>query len=142
MTDTDLSARRREIIRQYFRYVDTGDARILDLYTDDVELLFPKFGRTRGKDAMRTFGARMSAMLGRLEHDIEGLAFVEAGNTIVVEGREWGEMADGTPFPDGEISQGLFCNVFEFDGELIQAVRIYVDPDFTSRDQPRISALR
>lgn len=91
---------------------------------------------------MRTFGARMSAMLGKLEHDIEGLAFVEAGDTVVVEGREWGEMADGTPFPDGDISHGLFCNVFEFDGDLIKAVRIYVDPDFTSTDKLRIEALR
>ncbi|RIV88690.1 nuclear transport factor 2 family protein [Aurantiacibacter xanthus] len=137
-----MSARRREIVRQYFRYVDAGDGRIMDLYTDDVELLFPKFGRTRGKEAMRRFGARMGAMLGKLEHDIDALAFVEAGDTIVVEGREWGEMADGTPFPDGDISQGLFCNVFEFEGELIKAVRVYVDPDFTSADQSTIRALR
>lgn len=137
-----MSTDRHEIIRQYFRYVDAGDARIMDLYTDDVELLFPKFGRVRGKGEMARFGAKMSAMLGRLEHDIEGLHFIDAGNTIVVEGREWGEMADGTRFPDGKISNGLFCNVFEFDGDLISAVRIYVDPDFPNLDQARIDALR
>lgn len=91
---------------------------------------------------MRTFGARMSAMLRKLEHDIDGLTFIEAGDTIVVEGREWGEMADGTAFPDGEISTGLFCNVYEFEGDLIKAVRIYVDPDFSSADKQRIAALR
>lgn len=137
-----MSSNRREIIRQYFRYVDAGDARLLDLYTDDVEILFPKFGRAQGKDAMRRFGAKMSAMLGRLEHDIDGLHFIEAGDTMVVEGSEWGEMADGTLFPDGDISNGLFCNVFEFEGDLISAVRIYVDPDFPSLDKDRIRALR
>lgn len=132
----------RKIIRQYFHYVDTGDARILDLYTDDVELLFPKFGRVRGKNEMRRFGEKMSAMLRTLKHDIDGLRFIEAGDTVVVEGREWGEMADGTPFPDGKISHGLFCNVFEFEGDLIKSVRIYVDPDFPSLDKVRINALR
>ena len=81
-------------------------------------------------------------MLNKLEHDIDGLRFIEAGDTIVVEGREWGEMADGTPFPDGVVSQGLFCSVFEFEGERIRAVRIYVDPDFPSLDHTRIAALR
>jgi ketosteroid isomerase-like protein len=137
MTEADVKVWCRETIRRYFRYVDAGDSRLRDLYTDDVELLFPKFGRTRGKDGMRVFGARMAAMLGRLEHDIDGLTFIEAGDTVVVECREWGEMADGTPFPDGEISQGLLCNLFEFDGDLIKAVRIY----FTSTDKARIDAL-
>lgn len=80
-------------------------------------------------------------MLARLEHDIEGLRFIEAWDTIVVEGREWGEMADGKPFPDDKISHGRFCNVFEFRGDLISAVRIYVDPDFPGRDTERIRAL-
>ena len=142
MTQQNLNESRRETIRCYFRYVDAADPRILDLYTDDVELLFPKFGRARGKDGMRRFGEKMAAMLRRLQHDIDGLHFIESGDTIVVEGREWGEMADGTPFPDREISNGLFCNVFEFSGELISAVRIYVDPDFPNLDTTRINALR
>lgn len=142
MTQPDLDARRRDTIRQYFRYADSGDVRILDLYTDDVELLFPKFGRARGKDAMRTFVTRISAMLRKMEHDIDGLRFIQAGDTVAVEGREWGEMADGTSFPDRKVSEGLFCNVFEFDGDLIKAVRIYVDPDFASLDAARIEALR
>lgn len=137
-----MSSNRPNIVRRYFEYVDSGDARLLDLYTEDVELLFPKFGRVQGLEGMQRFGAKMSAMLNWLKHDIDGLRIYEAGDTVVVEGREWGEMADGTRFPDGEISQGLFCNIFEFEGDLIRAVRIYVDPDFPSLDQTRIAALR
>jgi hypothetical protein len=60
----------------------------------------------------------------------------------VVEGTESGVAGDGTPWPDGEVSQGRFCNVFEFNGDLISALRIYVDPDFTSSHQDRIRQLR
>ena len=133
---------RREMIRQFFRYADAGDVRALDFYTDDVELTYPKFGTAVGKAAVKTFITHMSGVFRKLEHDIEGLSFIEDGNRIAVEGREWGEMADGSPFPDGKVSHGLFCNVYEFDGDLIRAVRIYVDPDFTSSDDATIGTLR
>ena len=133
---------RQDIVRLYFEYVDHRDVRLMDLYTDDVELLFPKFGSGKGKADMQRFGEKMGAMLNWLKHDIEGLHIIEAGDTVVVEGRVWGEMSDGTAFPDGNISQGRFCNVFEFEGDLIRAVRIYEDPDFPSTDQARIDALR
>jgi hypothetical protein len=32
---------------------------------------------------------------------------------------------------------GHFCNVFEFRGDLISRVHIYLDPDYASEDQPR-----
>jgi ketosteroid isomerase-like protein len=138
----ETSERRREIIRQYFHRVDARDPALFDLCTDDVELVYPKFGTHRGKAAMRAFGARMGAILARLEHDIDGLRFVDSGDTIVVEGREWGELADGTPFPDGSVSQGRFCNVFTFEGDLIASVRIYVDPDLASNDDERVRLFR
>lgn len=138
----ELMMTRREMILAYFQRVDERSTDLFDLFTDDVELFFPKFGTARGKDGMRAFGAAMSEMLGHLRHDIEGLRFIEADDAVVVEGREWGEMADGTAFPDGEVSQGLFCNVFEFRDGLISAVRIYVDPDFPSLDKQRVAALR
>jgi hypothetical protein len=33
----------------------------------------------------------------------------------------------------------LFCNVFEFEGELIKRVHIYADPDFNSADAARVA---
>lgn len=80
-------------------------------------------------------------MLNYLKHDIDHLRFLDAGETVVVEGREWGEMSDGTQIPDGKISHGLFCNIFEFRDELICSVRIYVDPDFPNHDDAKIKAL-
>ncbi|ENU37510.1 MULTISPECIES: nuclear transport factor 2 family protein [Acinetobacter] len=132
---------KKAVIRRYFQYIDNRDSRILDLYTEDVELLFPKFGRHYGKEAMILFAERMTKMLNQLQHDIENLVFLDAGEKVVVEGREWGEMADGTPFPDGKVSQGLFCNIFEFRDQLISSVHIYADPDLPSLDHVRIKAL-
>ncbi|NEE00821.1 nuclear transport factor 2 family protein [Phytoactinopolyspora halotolerans] len=132
---------RAELVREYFRKVDAGDPSLIDMYTDDVELYFPKFGLGRGKDDMVEFARRLTRDLGSLEHDIDGLDIMVAGDRIVVEGREWGTTADGRPWPDGEVSTGRFCNVFTFRGDLISAVHIYTDPDFTSSHEAKVRQL-
>lgn len=142
MTDAhDQDARRTEIVREYFCRVDAGDPTLIDLYTDDVELYFPKFGFGRGIDDMVDFAQRIGADLGSLTHDIDGLEFVVAGDRVVVEGAERGTTADGTPWPDGRVSTGRFCNVFTFRGLLISSVRIYTDPDFASTHREKVEQL-
>lgn len=133
---------RLETVRSYFRKVDAKDASLLDLFTDDVAFFFPKFGLARGKAAVAEFGRRIGADAARITHDIDGLVFTVDGDRIAVEGREWGVTADGRAWPDGEVSQGRFANVFEFDGPLIRRAFIYVDPDFTGEDRQRIARYR
>jgi hypothetical protein len=91
---------------------------------------------------MGKFGQLFGKYLKSIQHDISNLKHIVQGNLVVVEGSEKGEMADGTQWPDGVISQGLFCNVFEFDGEIITRLHVYVDPDFASADTDRVRALR
>lgn len=129
-------------IAAYFRGADSRDPAWLDLFTEDVELFFPKFGLTRGKAAVAGFGARLAAELKNLEHDIPGLRSIVAGDTIVVEGTEGGVTRSGLRWPDGVVSQGRSCDVFTFAGTLIRSIHIYVDPDFTSADRDRIRILR
>lgn len=133
MSDT-LSEERVERIREYFRLVDERDPSLLDLFTDDVLFYFPKFGSGRGKAALAQFGARIGSYLDHLEHDIDGLIFTVQGDRIAVEGQERGVTKAGVSWPDGVISQGRFCNVFEFEGLLMSRTHIYVDPDFTGSD--------
>lgn len=133
---------RIEAIRTYFRRVDDRDPALLDLFTDDVQFYFPKFGMATGKAELARFGERLARELRSLAHDIDGLIFTVDGKRIAVEGKEWGITTAGEKWPDGEISQGRFCNVFEFDGPLISRTYIYVDPDFTSADQPRLQRYR
>lgn len=133
---------RIETIRDYFRKVDAKDPSLLDMYTDDVEFFFPKFGVARGKAAIAAFAERFTKDAVKLSHDIDGLVFTVDGDRIAVEGHEWGMTEDGRAWPDGEISQGRFANVFEFDGPLIKRAFIYVDPDFTSEDRQRVALYR
>lgn len=84
----------------------------------------------------------MTTELENLEHDIGGFNYIVSGNSIVVEGTERGVTRNGVHWPDGVVSQGRFCSVFEFDGVFIRRMHIYVDPDFTSEDQDRIRILR
>ncbi|WNG39418.1 hypothetical protein F0U61_41455 [Archangium violaceum] len=133
---------RLRTVQDYFRKVDLRDPGIMELFTDDVQLFFPKFGVSRGKAELARFSQRLTNYLESIEHDIEGFRYVVSGDSIVVEGTERGVTRAGVHWPDNEISQGRFCNVFEFDGPLIRRVHIYVDPDFTSEDLERIRLLR
>ncbi|MFC9894239.1 nuclear transport factor 2 family protein [Nocardia sp. NPDC127579] len=143
MTSTapDHTEQRIAIVRRAFELIDAGDPALLDLYTDDVELYFPKFGVGHGKRDMAEFAQRLWTDLSSLEHDIDGLDIMVAGDRIIVEGREWGTTADGRRWPDQRVSTGRFCNVFTFRGTLISAVHIYVDPDFTSSHEPKVRQL-
>ncbi|MCZ0732870.1 nuclear transport factor 2 family protein [Phreatobacter sp. AB_2022a] len=142
MTGNTLDAARIAIIKAYFAKIDRGDASYLDDVTDDVELFFPKFGTGRGKADLILFGKRLGRDLQSLAHDIDGFSYIVSGNTIVVEGRESGVTAAGIAWPDGEISQGRFCNVFDFQGLKMRRIAIYVDPDFASTHADRIHLLR
>jgi len=139
LPDTEV---RRKAVETYFRRVDARDPRLADLFTEDAEIFFPKFGRARGKEALARLGGALEAQLESLEHDIEGLRYIVAGDFIAVEGQERGVMRDGKHWPDGIISEGRFCDVFEFEGSLIRRIYIYVDPDFTNADGDRLRAFR
>ncbi|UGT44840.1 nuclear transport factor 2 family protein [Nocardia yamanashiensis] len=140
-SEADLTTHRIAIIRRAFELIDAGDPALLDLYTDDVELFFPKFGVGQGKQDMAEFARRLWLDLSSIEHDIDGLDYMVAGDRIIVEGRERGTTADGRRWPDQRVSTGRFCNVFTFRGTLISAVHIYVDPDFTSSHQEKVRQL-
>ncbi|WP_236688233.1 antibiotic biosynthesis monooxygenase [Empedobacter falsenii] len=83
----------------------------------------------------------MTSILKGLSHDIENFNYIISGNMIVVEGTEKGITINDKPFPDNVTAFGKFCNVFEFEGNLIKRVHIYVDPDFTSEDNVRMARL-
>ncbi|AXX92729.1 hypothetical protein CPU12_02555 [Malaciobacter molluscorum LMG 25693] len=130
-----------ELVIEYFKKVDNGDSSYLELFTDDVDFFFPKFGQKKGKNALVEFGNRMGSSLRSIWHDIDGFQIISVDNKVVVEGQEGGVMSDGTSWPDNNISIGRFCSVFEFTGKLISRMYVYVDPDFPSRDLERISIL-
>ena len=137
MSDPVLDRTRIEVATDYFRKIDSGDPAILDIMTDDVEVYFPKFGIGYGKAAFGDVAKGLMGSLQSIRHDLDQMRFHVAGDHVIVEGFESGVMADGTPWPVEGRSEGRFANVFEFEGELIKRVFVYVDPDFASTHQER-----
>jgi S-formylglutathione hydrolase FrmB len=134
---------KRQVIR-YFEKIDASefDETYYDLFSEDVELYFPKFGFAHGTSGLKLFSKTMSRHLKSLDHDIENFNIIQSGRTVIVEGTETGETTNGVKWPDNNVSHGKFCNVFEFEGELIKRVHIYVDPDYASEDQERINVFK
>ncbi|PZA21310.1 nuclear transport factor 2 family protein [Modestobacter versicolor] len=121
-----------DVAVQYFRLVDAGDPAVIDLFVDDAQMFYPKFGHARGKAEIGAFARGLARGVSRLQHELDDFNVIAVGSYVVVEGAEHGRTSSGIDFPDGTSSFGVFCNVFEFEGDLIKQVHIYVDPDFAS----------
>ncbi|MFI5841182.1 nuclear transport factor 2 family protein [Catenuloplanes sp. NPDC051500] len=129
---TEIQKRREEIAVDYFRMVDAGNPAVVDLFTEDARMFYPKFGIASGKAQIGAFAQGLGRGIASLEHEIDGFTVLSSGNYVIVEGAEKGTTTSGVNFPDGVSSFGLFCNVFEFQGELVKRLHIYVDPDFAN----------
>ena len=133
----ELTQKRIEIATEYFRRVDNGDPTLIDLMADDLQLYFPMFGVGYGKEDVRAAAGGLMTEISAIAHDFEHMNFIPSGDYLVVEGFAGGTTKDGKVWPDPQRSDGLFCNVFVFDGLLIKRLHIYEDPDLTSRDSAR-----
>jgi hypothetical protein len=125
------------LAEEYYRRADAGRPDLLDLFTEDVELFFPKFGVRRGKAALGELANGLLGSLKSIEHDRQGLSCVAVGQIVLVEGTTHGETRDGTQWEGGKTPGGRFCSVFEFRGHLISRMYIYLDPDYGSADRAR-----
>jgi hypothetical protein len=126
-----------DVVKQYFIRADAGRPDVLDLFTDDVQLYFPKFGITKGKAG---FGELATGLLGRLKaiaHHVSDFNYIMGTNAVVVEGTTYGTDRAGAEWSGRKTAGGRFCSVFEFRGPLIARMHIYLDPDYTSRDEGR-----
>jgi ketosteroid isomerase-like protein len=125
------------VVKAYFRKGDAGDPTILDMFTNDIELRFPKYGTRFGKAAVGIFVQGLLTQLRSLKHFPDEYVYVATGDVVVVEGWETGVLKDGTSWPVVGCSDGEFCNVFRFRDDLISHLHVYVDPDFAGRDKDR-----
>ncbi len=132
-TDHPTPDEQVRVARAYFARVDAGDPALLDLFTDDVQVYFPKVGTARGKAALARLVQALTTAVRSFVHDPRAMVFTQAGDRLVVEGTEAGVLADGTPWPAGARSEGRYCNVFEFRGPLVRRLHVYADPDFAGR---------
>jgi hypothetical protein len=126
-----------ETTKQYFIRVDAGRADTVDLFTEDAQIYFPKFGIARGKAAFGELASGLFKRVAKLSHDLSTFTYVVTPAVIVVEGKTQGMDVEGRRWSGGETPGGRFCSVFEFRGPLICRMHIYLDPDYTSRDEDR-----
>jgi ketosteroid isomerase-like protein len=135
----NMSSHDQEMItvaKEYFMRADLGQPNLLDLFHEDAEIYFPKFGFGVGRQSFLEFFKGFEHDLEYIRHDYDGLTFIPSGDYLVVEGTSRGQMA-GKSWTGGKTPGGRFCNVFKFRDGLISSVHIYLDPDYTGDDETR-----
>jgi hypothetical protein len=142
LTMTD--EQRKSIIIRYLKAFDRGGVTpeggaILDLFANDAQVYFPKWGLANGKKEIGRLFDDVGGTLKSIVHQYESLNFIFSGSDIVAcEGTSFGEHRDGqwrAGVP--EHGAGRWCDVFEIRDWLIQRCFIYLDPDYAGRDKER-----
>jgi ketosteroid isomerase-like protein len=126
-----------EIAREYFLRLDAGDATLLELFTEDAQFYFPKFGVGRGHAAIGQALQGLGRALAGVRHHPDSLLFTGSGDRLAVEGKTSGTLKDGRTWAAGVTPAGRFCNVFEFKDGKIARLHIYLDPDYGGDDKGR-----
>jgi len=94
----------------YFRLADQGRPEVLDLFHEDAEIYFPKFGFGFGRQSLLEMTKGFAGALEFIQHDYDTLTCIPAGDYVVVEGTSHGTMS-GKAWTGGETPGGRFCNV-------------------------------
>ena len=132
MAGSNTETNNIEIAKRYFRCLDAGDPGLFDLFSDDAEFYFPKYGLGVGKGALSEIAAERGKVVASSEHAIDGYRFISTGDLVIVEGTTRGQLKTGERWAAGETPAGRFCNVFEVKDGLITSLHVYLDPDFAS----------
>jgi ketosteroid isomerase-like protein len=147
-TRTMTDEQRKSVALEYLKAFDnagvtsTGGS-ILDLFADDAQVYFPKWGIAEGKDQIGKMFSDIGSTLKGIKHDYATFNWIFSGSdTIVAEGTSSGEHHDGA-WRAGvpEWGAGRWCDVFEIRDFLIQRVFVYLDPDYAGRDTDRYAWL-
>jgi len=124
------------IAREYFIRADQGQADVLELFHEDAEFYFPKFGFGFGRESIFEMVKGFDGVLEYIQHDYDDLIYIPSGDYLIVEGTSHGKIA-GKSWIGGKTPGGRFCNVFKFRNERIISLHIYLDPDYTGDDKSR-----
>jgi hypothetical protein len=143
-TQTMTDEQRKSVALEYLKAFDnagetsTGGS-ILDLFADDAQVYFPKWGLANGKEEIAQLFGDVGGTLKSIRHDYANFNWVfSSSDVVVVEGTSYGEHRDG-PWRAGvpEWAAGRWCDVFEIRDLKIQRCFIYLDPDYAGKDTER-----
>ena len=139
---TMTDEQRKSVALEYLKAFDNGGvtstgASILDLFADDAQVHFPKWGLANGKEAIGQCFTDVGGTLKGIRHDYANFNWImSGGDTFVCEGTSYGEHEDGS-WRAGVTHAGRWCDVFEVRDFLIQRCFIYLDPDYAGLDTSR-----
>ena len=143
-TQTMTDEHRKSVALEYLKGFDnagttsTGGS-ILDLFADDAQVYFPKWGVATGKEQIGQLFNDVGGTLKAIRHDYATFNYIFSGSDyLVVEGTSYGEHRDG-PWRAGvpDWGAGRWCDVFEIRDWKIQRCFIYLDPDYAGKDTSR-----
>jgi len=135
---------RKSVVLEYLKAIDrgdpiTGEGSLLDLFADDAQLYYPKWGLANGKAQIGKLLADVGGTVKAAQHHYADFNWVFSGSdTLVCEGTSHGEHQAGlwrAGVP--EWAAGRFCDVFEIRDFKIQRCFIYLDPDYAGKDTAR-----
>jgi len=149
-TQTMTDEQRKSVAVEYLKAFDNGGetstgGSILDLFAEDAQVYFPKWGLANGKKEIGKLFGDVGATIKQIVHHYSYFNWVFSGSdTVVCEGTSHGEHQDG-PWPlhsprPGHVLEwgaGRWCDVFEIRDFKIQRCFIYLDPDYAGKDTAR-----
>ncbi|SFM74849.1 nuclear transport factor 2 family protein [Variovorax sp. OV329] len=141
---TMTDEQRKSVALEYLKAYDNGGVTpgggsILDLFANDAQVYFPKWGLANGKDEIGKLFGDVGSRGKSIRHDYASFNWIFSGSDLFAcEGTSSGEHIDG-PWRAGvpEWGAGRWCDVFEVRDFLIQRCFIYLDPDYAGKDTSR-----
>jgi hypothetical protein len=141
-TQTMTDEQRKSVALEYLKAFDnggvtsTGDS-ILDLFADDAQVYFGKWGVADGKEQIGQMFGDVGGTLESIRHEYADFNWIMTGTDLFAcEGRSHGTHRDGE-WRAGVTHAGRWCDVFEVRDFLIQRCFIYLDPDYAGKDTER-----
>ena len=142
-TQTMTDEQRKSVALEYLKAFDNGGVTstgggILDLFAEDAQVYFPKWGLANGKKSIGQLFGDVGGTIVSIVHHYSHFNWVISGDMVVCEGTSHGEHRDG-PWRAGvtEWAAGRWCDVFEIRDWKIQRCFIYLDPDYAGKDTER-----
>jgi len=138
MTDEQRKSVALEYLKAFDKAgVTSSGGSILDLFADDAQVFFPKWGLATGKDEIGKLFTDVGTTIKSILHDYAQFIWIMTGTDMfAVEGTSHGEHRDGG-WRAGVTHAGRWCDVFEIRDFLIQRCFIYLDPDYAGLDTDR-----
>jgi hypothetical protein len=139
---TMTDEQRKSVALEYLKAFDNGGVTstggsILDLFADDAQVNFPKWGLATGKEEIGRMFGDVGATINWILHDYANLNWIMSGTDLFAcEGTSAGAHRDGE-LRAGVTHAGRWCDVFEVRDFLIQRCFIYLDPDYAGLDSDR-----